>query len=116
MAKQSRYSIEIKDETGKTFTFTADWTVDQRRLAVPQIRRRTDVERGTSPTRAQHASRPSFGCPTEPPSREHIKPGSKGHALVAGNYGRFPRRSNHSVAPTSKPNTSADPTFGGWPT
>ena len=37
MAKQSRYSIEIKDETGKTFTFTADWTVDQRRLAIAQF-------------------------------------------------------------------------------
>ena len=34
MAKQSRYSIEIKDET-KTH-FTADRTVDQRRLAVAQ--------------------------------------------------------------------------------
>ena len=53
MAKRSRYSIEIKDDRGKTFTFTADWTVDQRRLAVAQIRRLTDVKRGASTTRPQ---------------------------------------------------------------
>ena len=53
MAKQSRYSIEIEDDTGKTFAFTADWTVDQRRLAVVQIRRLTEVKRGASPTRPQ---------------------------------------------------------------
>jgi hypothetical protein len=51
MAKQSRYSIEIKDDRGKTFTFTADWTVDQRRLAVVQIRRLADAKRRASPTR-----------------------------------------------------------------
>ena len=53
MAKQSRYSIEIKDETGKTFTFTADWTVDQRRLAIAQIRRLVDATRAASATRPQ---------------------------------------------------------------
>ena len=30
MAKQSRYSIEIKDDTGKTVIFTADWTVGRK--------------------------------------------------------------------------------------
>ena len=58
MAKQSRYSIEIKDETGKTFTFTADWTVDQRRLAVSQIRRLVDAKRAASATRPQAEAQP----------------------------------------------------------
>jgi hypothetical protein len=53
MSKQSRYSIEIKDDTGKTVIFTADWTVDERRFAVAQIRRLADVKRGASPTRPQ---------------------------------------------------------------
>ena len=37
MAKQRmrRYSIEIKDDSGKTVIFTAaDWTADERRVAV----------------------------------------------------------------------------------
>ena len=40
MAKQRmrRYSIEIKDNSGKTVIFTAaDWTDDEKRIAVGQI-------------------------------------------------------------------------------
>jgi hypothetical protein len=40
MAKQRtrRYSIEIKDNSGKTVVFTAaDWTDDEKRIAVGQI-------------------------------------------------------------------------------
>ena len=34
MAKQRRYSIEIKDDTGKTVIFTAaDWTDDELAMA-----------------------------------------------------------------------------------
>ena len=44
MAKQSRYSIEIKDDKGNTIIFTAaDWTVDDRRVAVAQVLRLTGV-------------------------------------------------------------------------
>ena len=40
MAKQRRYSIEIKDDTGKTVIFTAaDWTDDEKRAAVAQVMR-----------------------------------------------------------------------------
>ena len=40
MAKQRRYSIEIKDDTGKTVIFTAaDWTDDERAAAVAQVMR-----------------------------------------------------------------------------
>ena len=40
MAKQRRYSIEIKVDTGKTVIFTAaDWTDDERRVAVAQAMR-----------------------------------------------------------------------------
>ena len=40
MAKQRRYSIEIKDDKGKTVIFTAaDWTDDERRVAVAQVMR-----------------------------------------------------------------------------
>jgi hypothetical protein len=35
-----RYSIEIKDDQGKTVIFTAaDWTDDERRIAVAQVLR-----------------------------------------------------------------------------
>ena len=40
MAKQRRYSIEIKDDTGKAVIFTAaDWTDDEKRVAVAQVMR-----------------------------------------------------------------------------
>jgi hypothetical protein len=40
MPKQRRYSIEIKDDTGKAVIFTAaDWTDDERRVAVAQVMR-----------------------------------------------------------------------------
>ena len=40
MPKQRRYSIEIKDDKGKTVIFTAaDWTDDERRAAVAQVMR-----------------------------------------------------------------------------
>jgi hypothetical protein len=40
MAKQRRYSIEIKDDTGKTVIFTvADWTDDEKLAAVAQVMR-----------------------------------------------------------------------------
>ena len=42
MAKQRtrRYSIDIKDDAGKTVIFTAaDWTDDERRKAVAQVMR-----------------------------------------------------------------------------
>jgi hypothetical protein len=51
MAKQSRYSIEIKDDTGKKVIFAVKWTVDERRLAVAQMRRL--VEQKASPLRPQ---------------------------------------------------------------
>ena len=54
MAKQRRYSIEIKDDTGKTVIFTAaDWTDDERRVAVAQVMRLAGL--------------PDSGCFTEPP-------------------------------------------------
>jgi hypothetical protein len=44
MAKQRRYSIEIKDDKGNTVIFmAADWTVDDRRVAVAQVLRLTGV-------------------------------------------------------------------------
>ena len=40
MAKQRRYSIEIKDASGKTVIFTAaDWTDDEKSLAAAQVMR-----------------------------------------------------------------------------
>jgi hypothetical protein len=52
MAKQSRYSIEIKDDKGNTVIFmAADWTVDDRRVAVAQVLRLTACPMpGASPT------------------------------------------------------------------
>jgi hypothetical protein len=51
MAKQSHYSIEIKDDTGKEVIFAAKWTVDERRRAVAKMRRL--VERKPSSTKPQ---------------------------------------------------------------
>jgi hypothetical protein len=49
-----RYSIEIKDDKGKTVIFTAaDWTDDERRAAVAQVMRLAGL--------------PDTGCFTEPP-------------------------------------------------
>ena len=49
-----RYMIEIKDDTGKTVVFTAaDWTDDERRVAVAQVMRWVGL--------------PDTGCFTEPP-------------------------------------------------
>jgi hypothetical protein len=49
-----RYSIEIKDAAGKTVIFTAaDWTDDERRVAVAQVMRLAGL--------------PDSGCFTEPP-------------------------------------------------
>jgi hypothetical protein len=49
-----RYSIEIKDDQGKTVIFTAaDWTDDERREAVAQVMR--------------WAGLPDAGCFTESP-------------------------------------------------
>jgi len=44
-----RYSIEIKDDTGKTVIFTAaDWTDDERRAAeVMRLARLPDTDRFT---------------------------------------------------------------------
>ena len=54
MAKRRRYSVEIKDDTGKTVIFTAaDWTDDGRRVAVAQVMR--------------WAGLPDAGCFTESP-------------------------------------------------
>ena len=40
MAKQRRYSIEIKDPDNKSVLFTAtDWTAEEMRIAVRQILR-----------------------------------------------------------------------------
>jgi hypothetical protein len=53
-ARTRRYSIEIKDDQGKTVIFTAaDWTDDQRRQAVAQVMR--------------WAGLPAAGCFTESP-------------------------------------------------
>jgi hypothetical protein len=53
MAKQRRYSIEIKDDTGKTVIFTAaDWTDDEKHAAVAQVMRLAGL--------------PDTGCFTEP--------------------------------------------------
>ena len=53
MAKQRRYSIEIKDDQGKTVIFTAaDWTDDERRQAIAQLMRLAGL--------------PDTGCSTEP--------------------------------------------------
>ena len=39
-----RYSIEIKDDQGKTVIFTAaDWTDGERRVAVAQVMRLAEV-------------------------------------------------------------------------
>ena len=57
MPKQGarRYSIEIKDDQGKTVIFTAaDWTDDERRKAVAQVMRLAGL--------------PDTSCFTEPPS------------------------------------------------
>jgi hypothetical protein len=60
MAKQRRYSIEIKDDTGKTVIFTAaDWTDDERRIAVAQLMRLAGL--------------PDTGCFTEPSKPKDAK-------------------------------------------
>ena len=57
MVKQRRYSIEIKDDTGKTVIFTAaNWTDDERRVAVAQVMRLAGL--------------PDTGCFTEPAKPE----------------------------------------------
>ncbi len=54
MAKQRRYSIEIKDDKGKTVIFTAaDWTDEEKLAAVAQVMRLAGL--------------PDTGCFTEPP-------------------------------------------------
>jgi hypothetical protein len=40
MPKQRRYSIEIKDDTGRSVWFAAaDWTDEERRIAIAQVMR-----------------------------------------------------------------------------
>ena len=58
MAKERtrRYSIEILDDQGKTVIFTAaDWTDDERRVAVAAVMRLAGL--------------PDTGCFSEPPTQ-----------------------------------------------
>jgi hypothetical protein len=72
MAKQSHYSIEIKDDTGKEVIFAAKWTVDERRRAVAKMRRL--VERKPSSTKPQGNRAASLAETwTLPRNRRHLK-------------------------------------------